>query len=180
MDELFEMLSSLLGFAVSIGIVVTAVNSAKKKQQKKQAQQTLKQVKMEPTAASMKVMGTPERNPLIYEFLQRQNIRSVILSPMMAQGKIHGLLGADNPPPEKMEQKQPQGSLHYVSHEGVELHEDGFHGQNRANRTDPADVIFAESGPRVTAEQMRNALIMKEILDAPVSRRGARGRRYGR
>ena len=114
MDELFEMLSSLLGFAVSIGIVVTAVYSAKKKQQKKQAQ------------------------------------------------------------------KQPQGSLHYVSHEGVELHEDGFHGQNRANRTDPADVIFAESGPRVTAEQMRNALIMKEILDAPVSRRGARGRRYGR
>ena len=63
MDELFEMLSSLLGFAVSIGIVVTAVNSAKKKQQKKQAQQTLKQVKMEPTAASMKVMGTPERTP---------------------------------------------------------------------------------------------------------------------
>ena len=60
-----------------------------------------------------------------------------------------------------MEQKQPQGSLHYVSHEGVELHEDGFHGQNRANRTDPANVIFAESGPRVTAEQMRNALIME-------------------
>lgn len=161
MDELFEMLSSLLGFAVSIGIVVTAVNSAKKKQQKKQAQQTLKQVKMEPTAASMKVMGTPERTPP----------RAKSAQTPAAQMSM---------PPEKMEQKQPQGSLHYVSHEGVELHEDGFHGQNRANRTDPADVIFAESGPRVTAEQMRNALIMKEILDAPVSRRGARGRRYGR
>lgn len=157
MDELFEMLSSLLGFAVSIGIVVTAVNSAKKKQQKKQAQQ----VKMEPTAASMKVMGTPERTPP----------RAKSAQTPAAQMRM---------PPEKMEQKQPQGSLHYVSHEGVELHEDGFHGQNRANRTDPADVIFAESGPRVTAEQMRNALIMKEILDAPVSRRGARGRRYGR
>ena len=161
MDELFEMLSSLLGFAVSIGIVVTAVNSAKKKQQKKQAQQTLKQVKMEPTAASMKVMGTPERTPP----------RAKSAQTPAAQRRM---------PPEKMEQKQPQGSLHYVSHEGVELHEDGFHGQNRANRTDPANVIFAESGPRVTAEQMRNALIMKEILDAPVSRRGARGRRYGR
>ena len=161
MDELFEMLSSLLGFAVSIGIVVTAVYSAKKKQQKKQAQQTLKQVKMEPTAASMKVMGTPERTPPRAKSAQTPT----------AQMRM---------PPEKMEQKQPQGSLHYVSHEGVELHEDGFHGQNRANRTDPADVIFAESGPRVTAEQMRNALIMKEILDAPVSRRGARGRRYGR
>lgn len=161
MDELFEMLSSLLGFAVSIGIVVTAVNSAKKKQQKKQAQQTLKQVKMEPTAASMKVMGTPERTPP----------RAKSAQTPAAQMRM---------PSEKMEQKQPQGSLHYVSHEGVELHEDGFHGQNRANRTDPADVIFAESGPRVTAEQMRNALIMKEILDAPVSRRGARGRRYGR
>ncbi len=161
MDELFEMLSSLLGFAVSIGIVVTAVNSAKKKQQKKQAQQTLKQVKMEPTAASMKVMGTPERTPP----------RAKSAQTPAAQMRM---------PSEKMEQKQPQGSLHYVSHEGVELHEDGFHGQNRANRTNPADVIFAESGPRVTAEQMRNALIMKEILDAPVSRRGARGRRYGR
>lgn len=161
MDELFEMLSSLLGFAVSIGIVVTAVNSAKKKQQKKQVQQTLKQVKMEPTAASMKVMGTPERTPP----------RAKSAQAPAAQMKM---------PLEKMEQKQPQGSLHYVSHEGVELHEDGFHGQNRTNRTDPADVIFAESGPRVTAEQMRNALIMKEILDAPVSRRGARGRRYGR
>jgi len=160
-DELFEMLSSLLGFAVSIGIVVTAVNSAKKKQQKKQAQQTLKQVKMEPTAASMKVMGTPERTPPRIKSAQTP----------AAQMRM---------PLEKMEQKQPQGSLHYVSHEGVELHEDGFHGQNRANRTEPADVIFAESGPRVTAEQMRNALIMKEILDAPVSRRGARGRRYGR
>ena len=161
MDELFEMLSSLLGFAVSIGIVVTAVYSAKKRQQKKQAQQTLKQIKMEPTAASMKVMGTPERTPPRAKSAQTPT----------AQMRM---------PPEKMEQKQPQGSLHYVSHEGVELHEDGFHGQNRANRTDPADVIFAESGPRVTAEQMRNALIMKEILDAPVSRRGARGRRYGR
>lgn len=161
MDELFEMLSSLLGFAVSIGIVVTAVNSAKKKQQKKQAQQTLKQVKMEPTAASMKVMGTPERTPP----------RAKSTQTPATQMRM---------PLEKMEQKQPQGSLHYVSHEGVELHEDGFHGQNYANRTDPADVIFAESGPRVTAEQMRNALIMKEILDAPVSRRGARGRRYGR
>lgn len=161
MDELFEMLSSLLGFAVSIGIVVTAVYSAKKKQQKKQAQQTLKQVKMEPTAASMKVMGTPERTPP----------RAKSAQTPVAQMRM---------PPEKIEQKQPQGSLHYVSHEGVELHEDGFHGQNRANRTNPADVIFAESGPRVTAEQMRNALIMKEILDAPVSRRGARGRRYGR
>ena len=133
----------------------------KKKQQKKQAQQVLKQVKMEPTAASMKVMGTPERTPPRAKSAQTPT----------AQMRM---------PPEKMEQKQPQGSLHYVSHEGVELHEDGFHGQNRANRTDPADVIFAESGPRVTAEQMRNALIMKEILDAPVSRRGARGRRYGR
>ena len=161
MDELFEMLSSLLGFAVSIGIVVTAVNSAKKKQQKKQAQQTLKQGKMEPTAASMKVMGTPERTPP----------RAKSAQTPAAQMRM---------PQEKIEQKQPQGSLHYVSHEGVELHEDGFHGQNRANRTEPADVIFAESGPRVTAEQMRNALIMKEILDAPVSRRGARGRRYGR
>ena len=137
------------------------VNSAKKKQQKKQAQQTLKQVK---TAADCR----------LHEGHGDAGEDSA------ARKVCPDACGANEDAAGKMEQKQPQGSLHYVSHEGVELHEDGFHGQNRANRTDPADVIFAESGPRVTAEQMRNALIMKEILDAPVSRRGARGRRYGR
>ena len=41
-------------------------------------------------------------DPLIYEFLQFQEIHSIILSPMIVQGKIYGLLGADNPPPENL------------------------------------------------------------------------------
>lgn len=41
--------------------------------------------------------------PLIYEILQQQKIRSIILSPLLSHGKMAGLLGADNPPPEKME-----------------------------------------------------------------------------
>lgn len=41
-------------------------------------------------------------DPLIYEFLKPQEIRTIILSPLLSQGRITGLLGADNPPPEKM------------------------------------------------------------------------------
>lgn len=40
--------------------------------------------------------------PLIYAFLIPQGIRSIILSPLLSEGRMHGLLGADNPPPEKM------------------------------------------------------------------------------
>ncbi len=43
-----------------------------------------------------------QSDPLIYEFLRPQEIHSIILSPLVSNGKIHGLLGADNPPPEKM------------------------------------------------------------------------------
>lgn len=44
-----------------------------------------------------------QSDPLIYEFLQIQQIRTIVLSPLMAQGRMAGLFGADNPPPEKME-----------------------------------------------------------------------------
>lgn len=44
-----------------------------------------------------------EKDTLIYEFLQPQKIQSIILSPLLAQGKMYGFLGTDNPPPEKME-----------------------------------------------------------------------------
>lgn len=44
-----------------------------------------------------------ESDPLIYEFLKPQQIRTIVLSPLLAEGKMVGLLGADNPPPEKME-----------------------------------------------------------------------------
>ena len=43
-----------------------------------------------------------QRDPLIYEFLRPQGIHSIILSPLMAQGRMRGLLGADNPPPEQL------------------------------------------------------------------------------
>lgn len=49
------------------------------------------------------VEGLRQSDPLIYELLQQQEIHSVILSPLLSQGKMAGLLGADNPPPEKME-----------------------------------------------------------------------------
>lgn len=49
------------------------------------------------------VKGLQQSDPLIYEFLQIQQIRSIVLSPLIVQGKMIGLLGADNPPAEKME-----------------------------------------------------------------------------
>lgn len=44
-----------------------------------------------------------ESDPLVYELLKPQQIRSIVLSPLMDQGRMVGLLGADNPPPENME-----------------------------------------------------------------------------
>lgn len=41
--------------------------------------------------------------PLIYEVLKPQQISTIVLSPLLNQGKLAGLLGADNPPPEHME-----------------------------------------------------------------------------
>lgn len=42
-------------------------------------------------------------NPLVYGFLKPQEIRSIILSPLLVQGRMVGFLGADNPPPGNME-----------------------------------------------------------------------------
>lgn len=41
---------------------------------------------------------------IIGDILSRQKISTIILSPLMAEGAMRGLLGADNPPPERMEQ----------------------------------------------------------------------------
>lgn len=43
-------------------------------------------------------------DPLIYEILAQQHIHSIVLSPLIEQGEVVGLLGADNPPAESMEQ----------------------------------------------------------------------------
>lgn len=43
-----------------------------------------------------------QTDPLIYEFLRPQQIHSIVLSPLMSQGRMVGILGADNPPPEKL------------------------------------------------------------------------------
>ncbi len=57
----------------------------------------------------------------------------------------------------------------YISPEGTELHEDkDIHGTPHIAAAQP---VKAETKPRYTAEQLKNAFIMKEILDAPVSRR---------
>lgn len=49
------------------------------------------------------VKSLQQGESLIYNILQQQEIRSIILSPLLTHGKVAGLLGADNPPPEIME-----------------------------------------------------------------------------
>lgn len=49
------------------------------------------------------VNSLKDSNQLIYEILKQQQIQSIVLSPLLAQGNMVGLLGADNPPPENME-----------------------------------------------------------------------------
>lgn len=41
-------------------------------------------------------------DPFLHDILTAQQIHSIVLSPMLDQGKLVGLLGADNPPPEKL------------------------------------------------------------------------------
>lgn len=43
-----------------------------------------------------------EKEPLTYQYLKPQNIRSLIASPLELEGKIIGFYGVDNPPPEAM------------------------------------------------------------------------------
>lgn len=41
-------------------------------------------------------------DPLIYDIMKSQGISSIVLSPLLDNGRMVGLLGADNPPPEKL------------------------------------------------------------------------------
>ena len=101
------------------------------------------------------------------------------------------------------------GSIAYVSPEGKEVHAPGFHGEKppllamldleeldqireaerarmaraaaAAESAMPLEAARSASAPRYTARQLREAFVMKEILDAPVSRRRHGGRMpYGR
>lgn len=61
------------------------------------------------------VTALEQENPLIYSFLAPQGIRSVILTPLMDHGRVFGLLGADNPPPDRMEHLSVVfGALAYI------------------------------------------------------------------
>lgn len=44
-----------------------------------------------------------ETEPLTYEYLQPQNVHSLIASPLVLEDEIVGFYGVDNPPPEAME-----------------------------------------------------------------------------
>lgn len=98
---------------------------------------------------------------------------------------------------------QPSGEG-TASSEGTEGHAPGFHGerlkkvdlgalraQENAHTADnltwkaPEETVLerkagADGRPSATAAQLRQAVVMKEILDAPVSRRRRTGRTYGR
>lgn len=56
------------------------------------------------TVVERDVMILRQQEGMIGDILNRQQIRTIVLSPMVAGGTLQGLLGADNPPPDRMEQ----------------------------------------------------------------------------
>ena len=44
-----------------------------------------------------------ERDPLLYEVLERQNIHSLVVVPLYSEGKVIGFYGVDNPPRQSIE-----------------------------------------------------------------------------
>ena len=102
---------------------------------------------------------------------------------------------------------RPSGSIAYDSPEGKEIHAPGFHGEKppllamldleeldqireaerarmaraaKEERAQPPEAARTADRPRYTPQQLREALVMKEILDAPVSRRHGGRMPYGR
>lgn len=118
-------------------------------------------------------------------------------------GQIHlsSALPGKKPPHKATAQPSGEGT---ASSEGTEGHAPGFHGerlkkvdlgalraQENAHTADnltwkaPEETVLerkagADGRPSATAAQLRQAVVMKEILDAPVSRRRRTGRTYGR
>lgn len=56
------------------------------------------------TVVEKDVTSLRHQDPVICDILNQQQIRAIILSPMVTEGTVSGLLGMDNPPPDRVEQ----------------------------------------------------------------------------
>ena len=195
-----DMLESLFAVIVVVIAVVGAVNKANNKNKKKTPPPT---PPTPPTPPAPRAEETSAPGTIQVEFdlpkegAPRPAAKAHPVSPAAAPER-RPVLPSKKPP----RRTKPSGSLAYASPEGKEVHAPGFHGPARAEKTmmdfgeldrlheadrarqaaEAAQVLAAPqrvSQPRYTASQLREAFIMKEILDAPISRRVRRSP-YGR
>ena len=194
-----DMLESLFAVIVVVIAVVGAVNKANNKNKKKTPSAPPTPPKPPtPRAEETSAPGTIQVEfDLPKEGAPRPAAKARPAAPAAAPER-RPVLPSKKPP----RRTKPSGSLAYASPEGKEVHAPGFHGPARAEKTmmdfgeldrlheadrarqaaDAAQVLAAPqrvSQPRYTASQLREAFIMKEILDAPISRRVRRSP-YGR
>lgn len=200
MAELFEILVAAISGCFFPGLVIVlTVLSAVRSHQKNAAQreQRARQTAVQTVPRAM----TPA--PV------RAAAQPAAPAPASGQvpGQIHfSSVLPDRKPPRAT---PPQGSLKAETTEGMELHPAGFHGERPGAQLEKVDLealraqenehtagnlnwMASETGteetararsaaqPMVTAQQLRNAFVMQEILDAPVSRRQRVRRSYGR
>ena len=188
--------SDLVGVVIGVVVLIALVNAFKKKKkvQKKDGQASNENVPPRPVTVAQ-----PEKPA---QTAQPVQLRMDI--PVLPDRKPP----RRTPAPQKAQQRPAAGSLAYASTEGVEMHAPGFHGsqaprlekvdlgalraQENAHTAGNADwslpnesrpvieTVQPQAHPRYTAAQLRDAMIMKEILDAPLSRRQGVRRSYGR
>lgn len=184
------------GVIIGVLVLVVAVNAIKKSRTQKKPAADGESTTLRKGVPTLPDQKPPRRTPAPAQ------VRRPQAQPVQMR--------MDLPPtPARSPQAAPaSGSLAYASTEGVELHAPGFHGtasprlekvdlgaqraRENAHTAANADwklpnetrlvtqTVQPQAHPRYTAAQLREAFIMKEILDAPVSRRQGMRRNYGR
>ena len=184
-----DLLESLVAVIVVVVAIVGAVNKANKKKGK--------------STATPQTPQTPRPSPAAPDLTEGAAPKPA--AAQMRQGAP--VLPSKKPPRRTAPAAGKAGSLAYASPEGKEVHAPGFHGEKppllamldlneldeiraaaraqtahtvEQDAANPVSIAQPAPHPRYSAAQLREAFVMKEILDAPVSRRAGGRMPYGR
>ena len=205
-----DMLESLFAVIVVVIAVVSAVNKANKKNKNAgsgKAHPPQAQTPQGQQAPAAQSMDRPLQAPPVPQPSMTQPAAASVRQgrPVMPSKKPPRRTPA---PQRGGAAPGAAGSIAYVSPEGKEVHAPGFHGEKppllamldleeldqireaerarmaraaaAAESAMPLEAARSAPAPRYTARQLREAFVMKEILDAPVSRRHGGRMPYGR
>lgn len=182
MEDLFELI-------VAVIVIIGAVTSSAKKQKKQQrpgAGQPAKQAKPKKRAAPVETLGDIEKkiDKWMRDVEQQAKSGSGTASasrPDMAPQRLEAepmtaLPLEEAGPCEGMSYTDAAGCIggslpHDANahHQGMDFHPRGAHGLGSHQEDQPVAVERVK--PLVSASELRNAVVWKEILDAPVSLR---------